>query len=101
MKRLWLDVWEYAGVIGIDPSGFTYRELFVMYHARERSDCEKWASLFAMLANVFRGENDEVKTADDFNPYKANERANAKKPMLKVLSVFDLKKVMFKRKRQK
>lgn len=53
-----------------------------------------------MLANVFRGENDEVKTADDFNPYKA-KRENAKKPMPKVLSVFDLKKVMFKRKRQK
>lgn len=57
--------YECAGVVGIDPSNFTLRELDIMCDNRLRTEWMRTAHVLCMMANINR---DEKKQKTPFTP---------------------------------
>jgi len=57
-----------AGVVGVDPGPFTWRQLDLMYAGRLRSSWEQTASILCVLANQNRGRGDRMRSVSEFMP---------------------------------
>jgi hypothetical protein len=84
--ELWRLVYECAGIIGVDPSNWTLRELIIARDGREWSDWWHTAAIQSLIANVNKSPTKPAYTVYDFHPY-------ATKPK-KQISVEELEKML-------
>ena len=87
--------YECAGVVGIDPSNFTLRELDIMCDNRLRTEWMRTAHVLCMMANINRDEK-KKKTPfkpSDFMPFKNIDKTNNAKvlSMKELASLFGIK----------
>ncbi|MGE0606565.1 MAG: hypothetical protein AB7O62_05500 [Pirellulales bacterium] len=70
-------IYELAGIVGVDPSPFTLRELAWMAEGRQR---ESWNHTSQVLAMLFNAHRDRQKTQAavpaDFHPLSKKKRAS-------------------------
>ncbi len=63
-------IWEIAGIVSVDPSQRTLRELVWMVDGQRREAWQHTSSLLATLANIHRDPKKKPRpfTASDFQP---------------------------------
>lgn len=70
----WSDVYEAAGIVGIDPGPLTVRELFWMLYGRQHAEWGQTSQICATIFNATpRGKKNKNKVfkASEFSPYKS------------------------------
>lgn len=72
-----------AGSIGVDPTGYTLRELLWMREGKDRHAWSVASEIIAVMANLW-GKKGKRFCGRDFNPYRDAE-ANAAPVPLEVL----------------
>lgn len=75
----WANVWEWAGILGIDPRPFTLRSLFQMTRARLAHDWDGSQGIWTSKRNPYRfREFVPMEPAELYAMQKAIERRKAK-----------------------
>jgi len=79
-------LFEAAGIAGVDPWPYTFRQLVWMSNAKQRSEWEQTALIAALIHNT----NSKTKRrVDDFNPFKETSG-----PRMSNLSIGDTAKIL-------
>lgn len=68
---------ELAGILGINPNGFTLRQLIRMAEAKGRDAWNHTAALLATMININRPKGKTPIKADSLNPYARQNHINA------------------------
>lgn len=66
------ECWEMAGVVGIDPRPFTYRQLFRMHKGRSRLLWDQTAAAMSLFASRTHPVSDAIDPAR-LNPYRSTK----------------------------
>jgi hypothetical protein len=82
-------IFEFAGVLGIEPWTFTFGELSAMATARQAASWEAVSALLAMTYNVHCTRKSQTRHPAEFNPIRnRRKRLSPKKSIEALLSVF-------------
>ena len=65
----WQAVYEYAGIVGVDPSPLTLRKLSIMAEAKERSEWNRFSVLIAKLHNVNQVKRSDLISFEQVHPF--------------------------------
>jgi len=68
-----------SGVVGVDPSPFTLRELSLMFESKLTDEWNRTASLMTLISNALAGKGRKFKISD-FHPVIAMKQ-QAEKPI--------------------
>jgi hypothetical protein len=86
-------IWKLAGICGVNPSGFSYRELEIMSDAKRSHDWDLFAPLLCYVANPNISSRHKKLTVDKIHPYR-------KKKKLPMMSKDEARR-LFKRERER
>ena len=92
LNRLFLLIYELAGIVGVDPGPLTARELFFMAEGRSRAAWERTSAIMALIANANRDRKRKPSPykPDDFNPFaKKQKRAIKLESLAPLRSAFE------------
>ena len=94
----WMEVYQAAGFIGVDPNPLTLRELSWMYEGKLKDEWRQTASVISWIVNMQRDpKKGRATTYKDFFPFEEQERS--KEPRMR--GSVDLLKVLAKHGRTK
>ena len=68
-RSIWETIFQYAGIIGIDPSPFTVRELDWMVQGRGEFEWSMTAHQMALQINMNRRKGSPAIVPSDLNPF--------------------------------
>lgn len=82
-------IYQLAGILKMDPSPFTVRELLIMAEAARRDAWDRLSVLLSLVYNAHRGPKAPYLAPEAFNPYTVQTAKNAK-PMvgIEALKIF-------------
>jgi len=70
MISIWPTVWRAAGIIGVEPWGFSYFELATMLKEQLTAHWDHTAAITCMIANANRGKGKPPVKPDQLNPMR-------------------------------
>jgi hypothetical protein len=71
-------IWRYAGIVGVHPDPFTYRELKLMAEGKMSHDWDMFAPLICYVANPNLHKRSRLRLKD-IHPYYQEEKKIEKK----------------------
>lgn len=72
-----------AGVVGVDPNPFSFRELYDMYRSRQEHNWQMASSILAMIVNAAPFRKGEPVSPDEFNPMVMSKRLSRMRQIAK------------------
>lgn len=82
--NLWIEIYKLAGIVGVDPSQLTLRELCYMANARLEHDWWHTANLMALSINQNRKKGSKAVTPKELHPMEVEKRKRAPTQMVGV-----------------